>query len=125
MSQPAVRMVVAVVVLLATAWKEDVHHMKVILRQSGGYAALLGSKTCELDTAAMEETAAETLRSLVRQSRLQDMRQTVWKASEGADLINYELLIETEEGLRQFSFDEMSVPESAIPLWEHLLERCH
>jgi hypothetical protein len=72
----------------------------------------------------MAATEAETLRSLVRSSGLLESHQTVWKSSRGADLITYVLSIEEAGNSYQFSFDELSIPASAAPLLDYLLDRC-
>jgi hypothetical protein len=99
--------------------------MKVILRESGGYAAPLGGKTCKLDTSTLEAGDVESLQSLIKNSGLLESQQTDWKNPNVRDPTTYVLIIEETAGQsRQFSFDVMSIPERAVPLMEYLLDRC-
>lgn len=99
--------------------------MKVTLRESGGYAAPVGERVCELDTSTMEAADAELLQTLVKNSGFLASQPTVLKSPNVRDATTYVLIIEEAAGQpRQFSFDMMSVPENAIPLLEYLLERC-
>ncbi|WP_339377709.1 protealysin inhibitor emfourin [Merismopedia glauca] len=93
--------------------------MKIKFRQSGGYAGLrIG---CELDTNLLPPEEATKLQSLVEQS---DIFPTKSDRSENtADLINYEITIETKEGTHQVTFDDLTLPENIIPLLDYLQDR--
>jgi len=98
--------------------------MKITFKQSGGFAATLQAKTCELDTAALARDDAQRLRALVDDSGLPKMDSADWKFETGADLQTYEITIHTSDASKQFSFDDMSVPKDAYPLLEFLQEKC-
>ena len=98
--------------------------MKVILRQSGGYAAPASDSTCELNTSRMKFAEAELLRNLVQESRLLESRDSMSSSSSGADLATYVLRIEGARGTRQFIFDDLSIPGKAVPLLDYLAGHC-
>lgn len=90
--------------------------MKIKFRQSGGYAGLIMG--CELDTNLLSPKEATKLKSLVEQS---DIFQTKSTRSENtADLINYEITIETKKAKHQVRFDDLSLPEKVLPLLNYL-----
>ena len=93
--------------------------MKITFRQSGGYAGLIMGSEINTDSLSAEEAAK--LQSLVKQSGI--LQAQTKQTSNVADLLNYEITIETKEGIRQVSFDDLSLPESAVPLLEYLQER--
>ena len=121
-------MVMAALALPGMAYAAENRSMsmsiKIKLQQSGGYAALIGHASCEFDTQAMAAAEAEKLRALVRSSGLLESRQTVWKASQGADLITYVMSLEAGGRAYQFTFDELSIPDAAAPLLDYLLDHC-
>lgn len=93
--------------------------MKIEFRQSGGYAGLvMGS---EINTDLLDAEEATKLQSLVEQSDILQVQPR--STPNSADLLNYEITIETKEGTHQVSFNDMSLPESAIPLLEYLQDR--
>jgi hypothetical protein len=94
--------------------------MKVVFRQSGGFAGLmLGT---ELNTNDLPPEEAATLRSLVRQSDLQ--RPIGETASRARDLRTYEITVETDEGdVHHVAFDDSNVPRGVGPLLDMLRER--
>ena len=90
--------------------------MKIKFRQSGGYAGLIMG--CELDTDLLPPKKATKLQSLVEQS---DILQTKSTHSENtADLINYEITIETKAAKHQVRFDDLTLPENVLPLLDYL-----
>jgi hypothetical protein len=90
--------------------------MKVTFRQSGGYAGLI--RGCELDTDSQPSDEATRLQSLVAESGILQIEGG--HMPQGRDLLQYEISIETSEGVRHVSLDDMTLPESAIPLIEYL-----
>ena len=93
--------------------------MKITFRQSGGYAGLVMGSEIDTDSLAAEEAAK--LKSLVEQSGILQAQSK--QTPNSADLLYYEITIETKKGIHQVSFDDMSLPESAIPLLEYLQDR--
>ena len=93
--------------------------MKITFRQSGGYAGLIIGSEIKTDLLSAEEAA--TLHSLVQQSGIFTAPTKATPPS--ADLLNYKIIIETKEGISQLSFDELSLPESALPLLDYLQAR--
>ena len=92
--------------------------MKIEFRQSGGYGGLIMGTEINTDLLTAEEAAK--LQSLVEQSEiLAQSKQT----PNSADLLQYQIIIETKEGVRQVSYDDLSLPESAVPLLEYLQDR--
>lgn len=93
-------------------------HMKIKFRQSGGYAGL--RMGCELDTNLNLLTTDEAaqLESLVKTSGI--LQSKSHRSENTADLINYEITIETKEGTHQFTFDDLTLPESVVPLLDYL-----
>ena len=93
--------------------------MKISFRPSGGYAGLI--MVSEIDTDSLAAEAAAELKSLVEQSGVSQARRK--QTPNSADLLNYEITIETKKGIHQVSFDDISLPESVIPLLEYLQDR--
>jgi hypothetical protein len=91
-------------------------HMKIKFRQSGGYAGL--RMGCDLDTNLLPLEEAAELQSLVEGSGVAQSQSS--RSENAADLINYEITIETKEGTRQIAFDDLTLPESIIPLLDYL-----
>lgn len=91
-------------------------HMKIKFRQSGGYAGL--RMGCELDTNVLSIDEAAQLESLVKTSGILKAKSD--RSENTADLINYEITIETKEGTHQVTFDDLTLPESVVPLLDYL-----
>jgi emfourin len=94
--------------------------MRVVFRQSGGFAGLiLGT---ELNTNDLPPEEAATLRSLVQQGNLQSpIGET---ASRARDLRTYEIIVEPDEGdSYHVAFDDSNVPRGVGPLLDMLRER--
>lgn len=90
--------------------------MKIKFRQSGGYAGLrLG---CDLDTKFLSPEAATQLESLVEKSGILQSQSA--RSENTADQINYEITIETDRGTCQRTFDDLTLPESVLPLLDYL-----
>lgn len=98
------------------AFKRGSCLMKLRFSQSGGYAGLC-SKVDEIDTALLPEQEAQHLRTLVEQSGI---LKTEEKCGQGADIQRYDFTVETSDGKRQVSFDDLTLPEKALPLLEYL-----
>ena len=93
--------------------------MKIEFRQSGGYGGLITGT--EINTDSLTAKEAAELQSLVEQS---DILQAQNKQTpNSADLLQYQIIIKTEKGVRQVSYDDLSLPESAVPLLEYLQDR--
>jgi hypothetical protein len=92
--------------------------MKVIFRQSGGYASLILG--CELNTSLMESREAQALQSLVERSGFSKWKTTGGYAPSAADLTNYEITVETGKGIYKIVFDDLTIPKNILPLLEYL-----
>lgn len=73
---------------------------------------------CELDTDSLFPNEAITLQSLVEESGV--LKAKDGHTPQGRDLLQYEITVETNEGVYHVSFDDMTLPESAAPLIEYL-----
>lgn len=127
LSKPAALSLLAALTLSqAIMAKEGELPMKVIFRQTGGYAGPVGAKACELDTQALPAADAELLRSLVERSEIAKIKAKERPAPPkgAADFLNYTITVETDKEVQKISFDEMNVPESIMPLLEYLIDRC-
>lgn len=93
--------------------------MKIEFRQSGGYGGLIMGTKINTDSLTAKEAAE--LQSLVEQSNLLQAQSK--QTPNSADLLQYQITIQTKEGVRQISFDDLSLPENAIPLVEYLQDR--
>ena len=67
--------------------------MKITFKQSGGFAATLPGKGCDLDTARLPDDDAQRLRALVADSGFLEMDNAQWTSDQGADLQTYEITI--------------------------------
>ncbi|MDJ0599394.1 MAG: hypothetical protein QNJ37_11200 [Crocosphaera sp.] len=92
--------------------------MKITFRQSGGFAGLI--RGCTIDTANLSESEAAQLESLIKQSNI--LEATSQLTSQARDLGQYQVIVETEKGTVQVSFDDMTVPETAQTLLQYLQE---
>ncbi|WP_309734914.1 protealysin inhibitor emfourin [Chamaesiphon sp. OTE_75_metabat_556] len=91
-------------------------HMKIKFRQSGGYAGLRMGLDLDINSLSTDESTQ--LESLVKTSGI--LQSKSGRAENAADLINYEITIETKEGTHQVKFDDLTLPESVLPLLEYL-----
>ncbi|MCZ8121601.1 MAG: hypothetical protein O9295_27025 [Microcystis sp. LE18-22.4A] len=95
--------------------------MKIQFQQSGGFAGLI--RGCEIDTQLLSPDEAAQLQSLVKQSGILQLQSQ--RTENAADLFNYEIVIETEDGNRySISSDDNSLPQSVKPLLEYLQSQC-
>jgi hypothetical protein len=94
-------------------------HMKIKFRQSGGYAGLRMGLDLDINSLSTDESTQ--LESLVKTSGI--LQSKSGHAENAADLINYEITIENQEGTHQINFDDLTLPESAIPLLDYLQDR--
>jgi hypothetical protein len=91
-------------------------HMKIKFRQSGGYAGL--RMGCDLDTDLLSTAESSKLESLVKASGISQSKSSHSKNT--ADVISYQITIETKDGTHQMTFDDLTLPESVIPLLDYL-----
>jgi hypothetical protein len=95
--------------------------MRIVFRQTGGYAGLvLGS---ELDSSDLDASEAAALYALLRQ----DVgRPPTGPPSPACDLEIYQIRVQEDaqedKKDRSFTFDQLSVPEAVIPLLERLMQ---
>jgi hypothetical protein len=94
-------------------------HMKIKFRQSGGYAGL--RMGCDLDTKLLSPEEATQLESLVNTSGV--LQANGDRSENAADLISYEISIETNQGTHQVTFDDLTLPENVLPLLDYLQSR--
>ena len=90
--------------------------MRVRFRQSGGVAGVV--RGCELDSASLPPDEARELESLVRASGLAASHGR--RSSGGRDLRSYEIIVESDDGRVEFTFDDATLPERARPLLSFL-----
>jgi hypothetical protein len=94
-------------------------HMKIKFRQSGGYAGLRTGVDLDINSLTADESTQ--LESLVKTSEI--LKAKSGRTENAADLINYEITIENQDGTHQINFDDLTLPETAIPLLDYLQER--
>jgi hypothetical protein len=92
--------------------------MKVVFRQSGGFAGLI--RGTELDAEDLPPEQVVALRSLVERN---DLQGASGESTEARDLRTYELTVKTDEGVHRVAFDERNIPEGLAPLLDTLKER--
>ncbi|MCX6559923.1 MAG: hypothetical protein NTZ26_05350 [Candidatus Aminicenantes bacterium] len=91
--------------------------MKISIRRSGGFAGPLLNKTLAVDTAAMPPAPARELEALLSAIPASALHGRRYHAKGGADILKYEVAMETPEGSVRFFFDESAVPEEFRPAW--------
>jgi hypothetical protein len=91
-------------------------YMRIQFSQSGGYAGL--RMGCDLDTNLLSPDESTQLESLVKTSGVLTSHSR--RSKNAADLINYEITIETNQGIYQVRFDDLTLPESILPLLAYL-----
>jgi hypothetical protein len=91
-------------------------HVKIKFRQSGGYTGL--QMGCDLDNKSLSPAEFSQLESLVKTSGIVGSNSS--RSENTADLINYEITIETKEGIHQVQFDDLTLPDSILPLLDYL-----
>jgi hypothetical protein len=91
-------------------------YMRIQFSQSGGYAGL--RMGCDLDTNLLSPDESTQLESLVKTSGVLTSHSS--RSKNAADLINYEITIETNQGIYQVRFDDLTLPESILPLLDYL-----
>jgi hypothetical protein len=97
--------------------------MKITVRRSGGFAGPLLRKTFEFSPETLPAAAARKLQTLLEAGPLRALHNQRFHAFGGADLLKYEVLVETAEGSTRFFFDETAVPAEFAPVWKFLSER--
>ncbi len=90
--------------------------MKLVFQQTGGFAGLV--RGVELDTETLPPEEAAKLRSLVQQSDLRSHR--AGNESDWRDLLEYEIRVETGQGVHDVAFDDSNIPAGAAPLLDFL-----
>jgi hypothetical protein len=90
----------------------------ILFRQSGGFAGLV--RGCEV---TLEEIGSIDRRALDWLATAHAATPTLNPGTR--DQIVYELRVTTDAGLRQFEFDEFSVPEDLADLVERLVKQSH
>jgi hypothetical protein len=92
--------------------------VQVTFRQSGGFGGLL--RGCDLDTEKMPPGEAAKVRALVEKF---DLGEGASLTERARDALVYEITLERGGARRKLLFDELSMPPSAVPLVEYLVER--
>ncbi len=91
--------------------------MRIVFRQTGGYAGLvLGGELDSSDLDAPEEAALDAL------LHHDEHRPTTGPPPAACDLETYQIGVQEDETTRSFTFDQLSVPEAVIPLLERLVQ---
>ncbi len=93
--------------------------MKITFREWGGFAGLI--QGCEIDTDLLSASEVSELQSLLEQSGILQVKSQC--TAEARDLCNYEITLETSEKTIRVLFDDMTLPESAEKLLEHLQQQ--
>ena len=93
--------------------------MKIKFRQSGGYAGL--RMGCDLDLNSLPTDEAKKVQALVKESGV--LQTSTNRTKNAADLINYEITIESSEGTHQITLDDLTLTENILPLLDYLQER--
>lgn len=91
--------------------------MKVKFRQAGGFAGLL--RGVDLDTADLPARERKRIEAMIE--ALPAAKKA--RSSRSADLTGYEIEIETPQGTRALSFDDLSVPEGMEKLLKMLQKK--
>jgi hypothetical protein len=90
--------------------------MRVCYVQSGGFIGAI--KSCEVNTASLEQTEAEQVKRLVRDSGLEQSGNFL--SDKARDQKQYEITIEDETNAICITFDEHNIPEQARTLLDYL-----
>ena len=93
--------------------------MRIRFQEIGGFVPVF--KGCELDTDTMSAADAARLQVLIEESGI--LTVTAGSVSSARDLALYVFTLDTGEGSREVSFDQLSVPASVKPLLAFLLDR--
>jgi hypothetical protein len=96
--------------------------MKISIRRSGGFAGPLLAKSFVLETGNMPTARARRLETLLEAVPPAALHGRRFHAKGGADLMKYEVAVETRDGTSRFFFDESAVPEEFRPAWKLLSE---
>ncbi|HZS01276.1 MAG TPA: protealysin inhibitor emfourin [Chloroflexota bacterium] len=90
--------------------------MKIVFRESGGFAPVF--RGCELDTDHLSPQEAGQVQSLVDTSGILAMHDR--RVQEARDVRLYTFIVETDRGRHRVTFDQLSVPEGVRPLLDLL-----
>lgn len=93
--------------------------MIICFVQSGGIVGAV--KSCEVNTATLDQPEADQLKQLVRDSGLN--RSCSFVSDQARDLKQYEITIEDEENPICVVFDDQNVPASVRTLLSFLMQR--
>jgi hypothetical protein len=96
--------------------------MKILIRRSGGFAGPLLAGSFTFETGDMPPAQARRLESLLAAIPPYALHGRRFHAKGGADLMKYEVTIETPDGTTRFLFDESAVPEEFGAAWKLLSE---
>lgn len=96
--------------------------MKISIRRSGGFAGPLLAKSFAFETVDMPQARARRLESLITAVPPSALHGRRFHAKGGADLMKYDVVIETPDGTSRFFFDESAVPEEFAKAWKLLSE---
>jgi hypothetical protein len=89
--------------------------MKISLTQSGGWANVRFG--CSLETGDLPSEDARVVEEIIRGGGLVESRAS---PSSGADLLRYELTVETPDGKKTMTFDDRSKSHDARKVLELL-----
>ena len=96
--------------------------MKIVYRQSGGFAGLY--RGCELDVAELPAAEAAEVERLLARGRAGGNAAGASPSPPGArDLMSHEVRIEGDDGETMVSFDDAGVPAGAEALIRYLQKR--
>jgi hypothetical protein len=97
--------------------------MRIIIRRSGGFAGPLLNRTFEFNSEKLPPAEAKKLESLMSHCPLPALHNQRYHARGGADIMKYEVTIESAQGRASFLFDESAVPAEFRPVWELLAKK--
>ena len=92
--------------------------MKILFRQSGGDGPPRG---CELNTGNLHPDEATELMTLLNEAGLHDSFAA--HSHQGSGVTRYDLTVETPDGIRTASVDDLTAPDNLRPLLEFLIPR--
>ncbi len=95
--------------------------MRIVFRESGGYAPVFWG--CELDTATLAAEEAARLAELVAASGILTLKDR--QVPRARDVRLFTVRLETDGGTHEVTLDQLSVPDRVRPLLEHLREQSH
>jgi hypothetical protein len=97
--------------------------MKITVKRSGGFAGPLTQKTFVLESGAFPPAVRRKLEALIAARPLASIRAPKAPPRGAADLLKYEVAIETAEGEQRIAFHESAVPREFQAVWDLLAPR--